>query len=89
MQSEKDRTVSNDATAAQITVSELMTSSRLVLSTHIQLTDSAGLSMVRTSCGTEGFKNIKKSTPVAAQTAGISAASVSVCLYSTGVPQKH
>ncbi|KAM3625687.1 uncharacterized protein V6R79_016093 [Siganus canaliculatus] len=42
--------------------------------THIQLTDSAGQSMVRTSCGTEGFKNIKKSTPVAAQTAGISAA---------------
>ncbi|TMS13073.1 28S ribosomal protein S11, mitochondrial [Larimichthys crocea] len=42
--------------------------------THIQLTDSAGESMVRTSCGTEGFKNIKKSTPVAAQTAGISAA---------------
>ncbi|XP_060924346.1 28S ribosomal protein S11, mitochondrial [Limanda limanda] len=43
--------------------------------THIQLTDSAGQSMVRTSCGTEGFKNIKKSTPIAAQTAGISAAS--------------
>ncbi|KAM6943533.1 small ribosomal subunit protein uS11m [Xenentodon cancila] len=42
--------------------------------THIQLTDSAGQSLVRTSCGTEGFKNIKKSTPVAAQTAGISAA---------------
>ncbi|XP_045887930.1 28S ribosomal protein S11, mitochondrial-like [Micropterus dolomieu] len=42
--------------------------------THIQLTDSTGQSMVRTSCGTEGFKNIKKSTPVAAQTAGISAA---------------
>ncbi|RVE74860.1 hypothetical protein OJAV_G00026110 [Oryzias javanicus] len=42
--------------------------------THIQLTDSAGLSLVRTSCGTEGFKNIKKSTPIAAQTAGISAA---------------
>ncbi|XP_075886603.1 small ribosomal subunit protein uS11m [Nelusetta ayraudi] len=42
--------------------------------THIQLTDSVGQSMVRTSCGTEGFKNIKKSTPVAAQTAGISAA---------------
>lgn len=32
--------------------------------------------MVRTSCGTEGFKNIKKSTPIAAQTAGISAAAV-------------
>ncbi|XP_070765215.1 small ribosomal subunit protein uS11m [Enoplosus armatus] len=42
--------------------------------THIQLTDSEGQPMVRTSCGTEGFKNIKKSTPVAAQTAGISAA---------------
>lgn len=50
-------------------------------STHIQLTDSVGQSMVRTSCGTEGFKNIKKSTPVAAQTAGISAAAVSVCLH--------
>lgn len=46
-------------------------------STHIQLTDNTGQSMVRTSCGTEGFKNIKKSTPVAAQTAGISAAAVS------------
>ncbi|XP_055041334.2 small ribosomal subunit protein uS11m [Misgurnus anguillicaudatus] len=42
--------------------------------THIQVTDSAGLYMVRTSCGSEGFKNVKKSTPVAAQTAGISAA---------------
>ncbi|KAK9543057.1 hypothetical protein VZT92_000869 [Zoarces viviparus] len=42
--------------------------------THIQLTESSGQSMVRTSCGTEGFKNIKKSTPIAAQTAGISAA---------------
>ncbi|KAA8595980.1 hypothetical protein FQN60_011271 [Etheostoma spectabile] len=28
--------------------------------THIQLTESTGQSMVRTSCGTEGFKNIKK-----------------------------
>lgn len=42
--------------------------------THIQLTDSAGASLVRTSCGTEGFKNRKKSTSVAAQTAAISAA---------------
>ncbi|XP_026233785.1 28S ribosomal protein S11, mitochondrial [Anabas testudineus] len=42
--------------------------------THIQLTDSSGQSMVRTSCGTEGFKNIRKSTPIAAQTAAISAA---------------
>ncbi|XP_029948333.1 small ribosomal subunit protein uS11m [Salarias fasciatus] len=43
--------------------------------THIQLTDSKGMPLVRTSCGTEGFKNIKKSTPIAAQTAGISAGS--------------
>ncbi|NP_001038262.1 small ribosomal subunit protein uS11m [Danio rerio] len=42
--------------------------------THIQVTDCAGQYMVRTSCGTEGFKNVKKSTPIAAQTAGISAA---------------
>ncbi|XP_041640986.1 28S ribosomal protein S11, mitochondrial [Cheilinus undulatus] len=42
--------------------------------THIQMTDSEGQSLVRTSCGTEGFKNARKSTPVAAQTAGISAA---------------
>ncbi|XP_074522633.1 small ribosomal subunit protein uS11m [Halichoeres trimaculatus] len=42
--------------------------------THIQLTDSVGQSLIRTSCGTEGFKNARKSTPVAAQTAGIAAA---------------
>ncbi|KAK6475033.1 28S ribosomal protein S11 [Huso huso] len=42
--------------------------------THIQVTDHLGQYMVRTSCGTEGFKNVKKGTPVAAQTAGISAA---------------
>ncbi|XP_038668847.1 28S ribosomal protein S11, mitochondrial isoform X2 [Scyliorhinus canicula] len=42
--------------------------------THIQVTTQEGQSMVRTSCGTEGFKNAKKGTPIAAQTAGISAA---------------
>ncbi|XP_048828980.1 28S ribosomal protein S11, mitochondrial [Brienomyrus brachyistius] len=42
--------------------------------THIQVTDNTGKSMIRTSCGAEGFRNVKKSTPVAAQTAGISAA---------------
>ncbi|XP_068612825.1 small ribosomal subunit protein uS11m-like [Brachionichthys hirsutus] len=41
--------------------------------THIQVTDSAGLPITRVSCGTEGFKNVKKSTPIAAQTTGISA----------------
>ncbi|XP_029601086.1 28S ribosomal protein S11, mitochondrial-like isoform X2 [Salmo trutta] len=42
--------------------------------THVQVTDCEGQFMVRISCGTEGFKNVKKSTPIAAQTAGISAA---------------
>ncbi|XP_029986743.1 small ribosomal subunit protein uS11m [Sphaeramia orbicularis] len=42
--------------------------------THIQLTDNEGQPMVRTSCGTEGFKNSKRSTPIAAQVAAISAA---------------
>ncbi|XP_062869039.1 28S ribosomal protein S11, mitochondrial [Trichomycterus rosablanca] len=42
--------------------------------THIQVTDSVGQSLARTSCGTEGFRNVKKSTPIAAQTTGISAA---------------
>ncbi|AWP01966.1 putative 28S ribosomal protein S11 mitochondrial-like [Scophthalmus maximus] len=46
--------------------------------THIQLTDSAGQSLVRTSCGTEGFKNSRKSTPIAAQTAGMAAAKKAV-----------
>lgn len=42
--------------------------------THIHVTDCLGQYMIRTSCGSEGFKNVKKSTPIAAQTAGISAA---------------
>ncbi|XP_068430712.1 small ribosomal subunit protein uS11m [Clinocottus analis] len=46
--------------------------------THIQLTETTGHSLVRTSCGTEGFKNIKKSTPIAAQTAAISAAAKAI-----------
>ncbi|XP_032906002.1 28S ribosomal protein S11, mitochondrial [Amblyraja radiata] len=46
--------------------------------THIQVTNHDGLSMVRTSCGTEGFKNTKKGTPIAAQTAAISAAAKAI-----------
>ncbi|XP_077448690.1 small ribosomal subunit protein uS11m [Stigmatopora argus] len=42
--------------------------------THIQLTDSEGQSLVRASCGTEGFKGSKRSTAVAAQAAAIAAA---------------
>ncbi|MEE6503720.1 hypothetical protein FKM82_004916 [Ascaphus truei] len=44
--------------------------------THIHVTGPEYQSLVRTSCGTEGFKNAKKSTAIAAQTAGISAAAV-------------
>uniref|UniRef100_F6QS98 Mitochondrial ribosomal protein S11 n=1 Tax=Xenopus tropicalis TaxID=8364 RepID=F6QS98_XENTR len=47
--------------------------------THIQVTSHESQSLVRTSCGTEGFKNAKKSTAVAAQTAGISAAAMNDC----------
>ncbi|XP_078539303.1 small ribosomal subunit protein uS11m isoform X2 [Lissotriton helveticus] len=43
--------------------------------THIQLTSPENEPLARTSCGTEGFKNAKKSTAIAAQTAAISAAS--------------
>ncbi|OCT86810.1 hypothetical protein XELAEV_18020500mg, partial [Xenopus laevis] len=46
--------------------------------THIQVTSYESQSLVRTSCGTEGFKNAKKSTAVAAQTAGISAAAKAI-----------
>ncbi|XP_053318374.1 28S ribosomal protein S11, mitochondrial [Spea bombifrons] len=42
--------------------------------THVQVTSFENQSLVRTSCGTEGFRNTKKSSAVAAQTAGISAA---------------
>uniref|UniRef100_A0A8C8YYM6 Small ribosomal subunit protein uS11m n=1 Tax=Prolemur simus TaxID=1328070 RepID=A0A8C8YYM6_PROSS len=42
--------------------------------THIQVVSAANQSLARTSCGTEGFRNAKKSTGIAAQTAGIAAA---------------
>ncbi|XP_072473954.1 small ribosomal subunit protein uS11m isoform X2 [Notamacropus eugenii] len=43
-------------------------------STHIQVVSSRNEPLARTSCGTEGFKNAKKATGIAAQTAGIAAA---------------
>ncbi|XP_070543086.1 small ribosomal subunit protein uS11m-like [Ptychodera flava] len=46
--------------------------------THINVTDKDSKSMVRTSCGTVGFKNAKKATGVAAQTAGIAAATKAI-----------
>ncbi|XP_004623340.1 28S ribosomal protein S11, mitochondrial [Octodon degus] len=42
--------------------------------THIQVVSSTSVSLARTSCGTEGFRNAKKGTGIAAQTAGIAAA---------------
>ncbi|XP_063955924.1 small ribosomal subunit protein uS11m-like isoform X1 [Lytechinus pictus] len=42
--------------------------------THISVADHTGRTVARTSCGTEGFKNAKKGTAIAAQTAAIAAA---------------
>ncbi|XP_053490526.1 28S ribosomal protein S11, mitochondrial isoform X2 [Ictalurus furcatus] len=63
-----------EAPSQELTFSTTSPKSSKEFSTHIQVTDSEGQSMARTSCGTEGFRNIKKSTPIAAQTTGISAA---------------
>ncbi|XP_018423949.1 PREDICTED: 28S ribosomal protein S11, mitochondrial [Nanorana parkeri] len=46
--------------------------------THIQVTSFDNKPLVRASCGTEGYKNAKKSSTVAAQTTGIAAATKSV-----------
>ncbi|EHB18441.1 28S ribosomal protein S11, mitochondrial [Heterocephalus glaber] len=42
--------------------------------THIQVVSYNNVPLARTSCGTEGFRNAKKGTGIAAQTAGIAAA---------------
>uniref|UniRef100_A0A8C3BQ54 Small ribosomal subunit protein uS11m n=1 Tax=Cairina moschata TaxID=8855 RepID=A0A8C3BQ54_CAIMO len=42
--------------------------------THIQVVSFDNRPFARTSCGTEGFQNAKKGTAIAAQTAGIAAA---------------
>ncbi|XP_057159769.1 28S ribosomal protein S11, mitochondrial isoform X1 [Ursus arctos] len=49
--------------------------------TQIQVVSAAYQPLVRTSCGTEGFRNAKKGTGIAAQTAGIAAAVVSMCSF--------
>lgn len=49
----------------------------LLPSTQIQVVSSTNQPLARTSCGTEGFRNAKKGTGIAAQTAGIAAAAVS------------
>ncbi|EDM08554.1 similar to mitochondrial ribosomal protein S11 (predicted), isoform CRA_b [Rattus norvegicus] len=43
-------------------------------STQIQVVSATNTSLARASCGTEGFRNAKKGTGIAAQTAGIAAA---------------
>ncbi|MEJ1270635.1 mitochondrial ribosomal protein S11 [Cricetulus griseus] len=43
-------------------------------STQIQVVSAANVPLARASCGTEGFRNAKKGTGIAAQTAGIAAA---------------
>ncbi|XP_077119568.1 small ribosomal subunit protein uS11m isoform X3 [Ranitomeya variabilis] len=48
------------------------------LGTHIQVMQPDNKYITRTSCGTEGFRNAKKSSSVAAQTAGLSAATKAV-----------
>ncbi|XP_047594279.1 28S ribosomal protein S11, mitochondrial isoform X2 [Lutra lutra] len=48
--------------------------SRSSFSTQIQVVSAANQPLARTSCGTEGFRNAKKATGIAAQTAGIAAA---------------
>lgn len=50
-------------------------------STQIQVVSAAHQPLARASCGTEGFQNAKKGTGIAAQTAGIAAAAVSVCSF--------
>ncbi|XP_044788707.1 28S ribosomal protein S11, mitochondrial isoform X1 [Bubalus bubalis] len=44
--------------------------------TQIQVVSAAHQPLARASCGTEGFRNAKKGTGIAAQTAGIAAAAV-------------
>lgn len=51
--------------------------SPLFPSTQIQVVSATHQPLARASCGTEGFRNAKKSTGIAAQTAGIAAAAVS------------
>ncbi|XP_063496202.1 small ribosomal subunit protein uS11m isoform X4 [Symphalangus syndactylus] len=43
-------------------------------STQIQVVSASNEPLARASCGTEGFRNAKKGTGIAAQTAGIAAA---------------
>nr|XP_020030943.1 28S ribosomal protein S11, mitochondrial isoform X3 [Castor canadensis] len=61
-----------DAAATQEV--EEATPSRGSFSTQIQVVSATHVPLARTSCGTEGFRNAKKGTGIAAQTAGIAAA---------------
>ncbi|XP_069321842.1 small ribosomal subunit protein uS11m isoform X2 [Eulemur rufifrons] len=61
-------------TVAKQEVEKAAAPSHSTFSTHIQVVSAANQPLARTSCGTEGFRNAKKGTGIAAQTAGIAAA---------------
>ncbi|ELW62788.1 28S ribosomal protein S11, mitochondrial [Tupaia chinensis] len=60
--------------AAKKEVEKVVAPSSSSFSTQIQVVSAANQPLARTSCGTEGFRNAKKGTGIAAQTAGIAAA---------------
>ncbi|XP_021567562.1 28S ribosomal protein S11, mitochondrial isoform X2 [Carlito syrichta] len=63
-----------DAAAKQEVEEKAAAPSRSAFSTQIQVVSATNQPLARTSCGTEGFRNAKKGTGIAAQTAGIAAA---------------
>nr|XP_055133292.1 28S ribosomal protein S11, mitochondrial isoform X3 [Symphalangus syndactylus] len=60
--------------AAKQKVEEKAAPSHTKFSTQIQVVSASNEPLARASCGTEGFRNAKKGTGIAAQTAGIAAA---------------
>ncbi|KAG8516313.1 28S ribosomal protein S11, mitochondrial [Galemys pyrenaicus] len=63
-----------DAAAKQDGEVKAAAPSRGSFSTQIQVVSAENQPLARASCGTEGFRNAKKGTGIAAQTAGIAAA---------------
>ncbi|XP_012494640.1 PREDICTED: 28S ribosomal protein S11, mitochondrial-like isoform X2 [Propithecus coquereli] len=63
-----------DAVAKQEVEEKAAAPRRSPFSTQIQVVSAANQPLARASCGTEGFRNAKKGTGIAAQTAGIAAA---------------
>ncbi|XP_077793921.1 small ribosomal subunit protein uS11m isoform X2 [Macaca mulatta] len=63
-----------DAAAKQEVEEKAAAPSHTRFSTQIQVVSASNEPLARASCGTEGFRNSKKGTGIAAQTAGIAAA---------------